>query len=604
MATGWYTAYIINHSKITAMFTHPRSVDALSADNVEIIEKLLTFVYGGAEAGLLKERILAIINQHLTQREVRQDKPIWDETDVVLISYGDSLIRSGEHPLRTLDDFATQHLPQAISTIHLLPVYPWSSDDGFSVINYQQIDPKLGDWHDIERLSRHFDLMMDFVLNHCSRESLWFNDFLLDQLPGKHFFIEVDPATDLSKVIRPRTSPLLAEINTRSGKRYVWATFSHDQIDLNYRNPDVLLEFISIMLFYIRHGARILRLDAIAYLWKEIGTSCIHLPQTHAIVKLFREIIRESEPGVILLTETNVPHEENISYFGNGDEAHAVYQFSLPPLLLHALHTGTTDYLQAWAKQLPPPPPGCTYLNFTASHDGIGMRPLEGLIPKKDIDALIKDMQEKGGFVSTKTNADGSESPYELNISYFSACHDGDHGQHKERFLLTQTVAMSLQGIAAVYIHSLLATPNDIQGVQHSGMTRTINRRKWKIDELQCHLSAPDSIAGDVFNEYLRRLEIRRQQPAFHPDGSQEILDLEAALFGFVRHAPDSSQTITTLYNFTPTAHAAPAALLHPGTKQWRDLITGKHVSVTDGKVKIPAYGCYWLVRTTPSARK
>ncbi len=578
------------------MPTRPRSTDELSTANVAAIEKHLAFVYGEAQAGLLKERVLAIINQHLHQQQAAPIKPGWDETDVFLITYGDTLRRDGEAPLKTLDGFATQYLQQALNIIHLLPVYPWSSDDGFSVINYQQIDPALGDWGDIERLHRHFDLMMDFVLNHCSRESLWFYDFLLDKAPGKHFFIEVDPDTDLSMVVRPRTSPLLAPVNTRAGTRYVWATFSHDQIDLNFANPDVLLEFISIMLFYIRHGARVLRLDAIAYLWKEIGTPCIHLPQTHAIVKLFREIVREAEPGVILLTETNVPHEENISYFGNGDEAHMVYQFSLPPLLLHAIHTGSTHYLHAWAKNLTPPPAGCTYFNFTASHDGIGMRPLEGLIPQAEIQALIDDMREMGGFVSTKRNADGSESPYELNITYFDACRDHKGLHHMERFLLTQTVAMSLQGVVAVYIHSLLATPNDFHGVEQTGMTRSINRRKWKMEELEAHLRDPDGIAGAVFNEYLRRLELRRQQPAFHPDATQQVLDLGAGLFGVKRRAPDGSQTITALYNFTGTENATPVALLDDERPQWRELLSGETVKAVEGEVVLPGYGCYWLV--------
>ena len=578
------------------MPTRPHSVDDLSPANIEALEKLLAFIYGEDQAVLLRERVLAIINQHLTQQRQRPAaKPHWDETDVMLITYGDTLRREGEAPLQTLEAFASDHLRQAVSIIHLLPVYPWSSDDGFAVINYQQIDPALGDWGDIERLRGHFDLMMDFVLNHCSRESLWFYDFLLDKPPGRDFFIEVDPDTDLSMVVRPRTSPLLAPVNTRTGIRYVWATFSHDQIDLDFRNPDVLLEFISIMLFYIRHGARALRLDAIAYLWKEIGTPCIHLPQTHAIVKLFRAILREAEPGVILLTETNVPHEENISYFGSGDEAHMVYQFSLPPLLLHAIHTGSTHYLHAWAKTLAPPPAGCTYLNFTASHDGIGMRPLEGLIPAEEIGELLDDMREKGGFVSTKRNADGSESPYELNITWFDACRDPRGQHHRERFLLTQTVAMSLQGIAAVYIHSLLATPNDMHGVELTGMTRSINRRKWEMDELEAHLGAPESLAGEVFREYLRRLELRRQQPAFHPDARQRILDLGAGLFGLARQSPDNGQTITAIYNFTSTENATPAALLHGKTRQWRDILGGGMV-VADGEtLTIPAWGCYWL---------
>ncbi len=584
------------------MPTRPHSVDDLSPANIETIEKLLTFVYGEDQAVLLRERVLAIINQHLTQQQqMPAVKPQWDETDVMLITYGDTLRREGEAPLQTLDAFASDHLRQAVSIIHLLPVYPWSSDDGFAVINYQQIDPALGDWGDIERLRGHFDLMMDFVLNHCSRESLWFYDFLLDKPPGRDFFIEVDPDTDLSLVVRPRTSPLLAPVNTRAGIRYVWATFSHDQIDLDFRNPNVLLEFISIMLFYIRHGARVLRLDAIAYLWKEIGTPCIHLPQTHAIVKLFRAILSEAEPGVILLTETNVPHEENISYFGNGDEAHMVYQFSLPPLLLHAIHTGSTHYLREWAQNLAPPPAGCTYLNFTASHDGIGMRPLEGLIPAEEVGELLEDMREKGGFVSTKRNADGSESPYELNITWFDACRDPRGQHHGERFLLTQTVAMSLQGIVAVYIHSLLATPNDMHGVELTGMTRSINRRKWEMDELEAHLGAPGSLAGEVFREYLRRLELRRQQPAFHPDARQRILDLGAGLFGLMREAPDNGQSITAIYNFTSTENAAPAALLHGKTRQWRDILGGGMV-VADGEtLTIPAWGCYWLEKAESS---
>ena len=574
----------------------PSSIDELSAGNIAAIEHQLTFLYGEEKASTLKEQILAIISQHLTQSRSPTRDNIWDETDILLISYGDSLLNDGEAPLKTLDDFATRHLHHAFSLIHLLPVYPYSSDDGFSVINYQKIDEKLGDWGDIHRLNHHFDLMMDFVLNHCSRYSLWFNDFLLDTLPGKNFFIEVDPDTDLSKVVRPRATPLLARVNTRQGERYVWATFSPDQIDLNYQNPDVLLEFISILLFYIRQGARILRLDAVAYLWKKIGTSCIHLPETHAVVKLFREIIREAEPSVILLTETNVPHEENVSYFGQGDEAHAVYQFSLPPLLLHAVHTGSTHYLHSWAKNLTPPPEGCTYLNFTASHDGIGIRPLEGLIPADDITELLEDMREMGGFVSTKQNEDGSESPYELNITYFDACRDHAGHWHKERFLLTQTVAMSLQGIAAVYILSLLATPNDIHGVEATGKTRSINRRKWELNELQMHLEAPGQLAGSIFSDYLQLLELRRQQPAFHPDGTQEILDLGAGLFGFVRRSPDGSQTITAIFNFTCTENGVPDLLLHSDKDQWTELISGKTIAIVDNELLIPPYGYYWLV--------
>jgi sucrose phosphorylase len=528
----------------------------------------------------------------------------WDERDALLITYGDSIQAPGEAPLASLRDFARTRLGDAFSTVHLLPIYPYSSDDGFAVIDYRQVREDLGTWDDVAALGRDYDLGLDLVLNHCSRESLWFGDYLADRAPYNGFFVETDPASNLSQVTRPRTTPLLAEVHTRRGVKHLWATFSHDQIDLNFKNPWVLLEFVDILLEYVERGARILRLDAIAYLWKEIGTPCIHLPETHRVVKLLRAILDVAAPGRLLLTETNVPNAENRSYFGAGDEAQLIYQFSLPPLVLHGLYTGSSRYLTEWMmeQQADPPPPGCSFLNFTASHDGIGLRPLEGLVPREDVELLLEGMRARGGYVSTKTNPDGTESPYELNIALFDAFRDPRVAQdpwHIPSFRVSQILALTLQGIPAVYIHSLTATPNDTQGVERTGRTRSINRRQWDRGELEQLLASPDSDTSRIFRDYLKILRLRRRHPAFHPDGPQELLLLGYHIFGVARTAPDGSERIVCLFNFTPDPRSVsmdePFWGTPPGTL-WRDLIEDRPAAIERGRLQLPPYAAQWLV--------
>lgn len=581
------------------------SIRTLSPEKKASIKTRLGKLYGEKQAGDTLNRLETVIAEHSENYSSQYKKPLWDEQDTILITYGDTIQAPGQQPLQTLNAFATEHLTDAFSSMHLLPIYPYSSDDGFAVISYREVNSDLGDWTDVTAINENFDLTLDFVLNHCSQRNLWFSDYVEDREPGRDFFIEMEPTENLSMVVRPRTTPLLAEIYTRQGKKHVWATFSHDQIDLNYANPTVLIEFTSILLFYLRHGARILRLDAVGFLWKKLGTNCIHLPETHEVIKLFRDILDDIEPGITLLTETNVPHQENISYFGHGDEAHCVYQFSLPPLLLHAIYSGNTRYLQDWANNLETPPQGCTYLNFSASHDGIGMRPLEGIIPPDEINAMLEDMRSLGGYVSMKKNADGSESPYELNLTYFDACRDTHNRWHKERFLLTQTLTMSLQGLAAVYMHSLLATPNDFRGVEVTGMTRAINRRKWDLAELGQHLNDPRGIAGDIFTEYLRRLKVRRAHAAFHPCGPQKLLNLGGnELFGFVRTAPDNSERIVVMLNFTPFTKSIRLPDHPELDEDYIDLLSGKapQEDPAHAELIIPPYGCYWLLSASTAS--
>ena len=528
----------------------------------------------------------------------------WDQRDALLVTYGDSIQAPGEAPLSTLLDFARAHLGEAFSTIHLLPFFPYSSDDGFSVIDYRQVRPDLGSWDDLSALGQDYGLAFDLVLNHCSREGLWLADYVADVAPYNGYFIETDPATNLSMVTRPRTTALLREVYTHRGLKHLWATFSHDQIDLDFANPQVLLEFVDIMLGYVERGARILRFDAVAYLWKEIGTPCIHLPQTHRVVKLLRAILETAAPGTLVLTETNVPNAENRSYFAGGDEAHLIYEFSLPPLLLHGLFTGSSRYLTEWmmGQQLDPPPPGCTVLSFTASHDGIGLRPLEGLVPREEVELLLDAMRARGGFVSSKSNPDGSKSPYELNISLFDAFRDPrlEHDPWQiPSFWLSQVLALSLRGIPAVYIHSLTATPNDPEGVERTGRTRSINRRQWDRGELEHLLADSRTDTARVFRSYRRILLLRRQHPAFHPDGPQELLLLGYHIFGVAREAPDQSERIICLFNFTPEPRSVsmdePFWNSEPGTS-WRDLIEDRTMPIERGRLQLAPYASLWLV--------
>ncbi|MEM7594479.1 MAG: sugar phosphorylase, partial [Cyanobacteria bacterium P01_A01_bin.83] len=402
----------------------------------------------------------------------------WSQNEVIMITYGDSVSADTEKPLVTLNNFL-EHLQDTITGVHILPFCPYSSDDGFAVIDYLQVDEKLGDWQDVEKIAQQFDLMADLVLNHVSSQSEWFQQFKQGIKPGCDYFIEAEPETDVAAVVRPRSTPLLVQVDTVSGHKHVWATFSADQVDLNYENPDVLMEMIKIIIFYIEKGAKYIRLDAVGYLWKCLGTPCIHLPQTHALIKLFREIAQIFNPDVALITETNVPNRENLSYFGNRDEAHLIYNFSLPPLILNALLQGKSDHLKTWMMSMPPAPRGCAYFNFTASHDGIGLRPTEGLLTADEYQTMLSLMEQFGGKISMRSKPDGSQSPYEINISLFDALKGTAKGEDEwqiERFLCSQTIMMALEGIPAIYIHSLLATPNNYAGLEQTGRNRTINR--------------------------------------------------------------------------------------------------------------------------------
>jgi sucrose phosphorylase len=522
----------------------------------ELLEHL-QFLYGEETATTVCPRLEALIAQYRQDIGDAAEKPAsyFDERDAVLITYGDMVQEAGEAPLRTLANFLEQTVNGIINTIHLLPFYPYSSDDGFSVIDYRKVDANLGEWEDVVRIGRSFRLMFDAVVNHISADSKWFKGFLRDEPPYREYFTIVEPGMDLSQVFRPRTLPVTTKVKTAAGERLVWTTFSADQIDLNYANPELLLDVIDIMLFYVAQGARFIRLDAIAFIWKESGTNCIHRPEAHHIIQLMRLLLNEVDPTVVLITETNVPHRDNVSYFGDGhNEAQMVYNFSLPPLTLHAFHNGSAEILSQWAATLTQPSDETTFFNFLASHDGIGLTPARGLISDEDIAGIAERVEALGGHVSYRTNPDDSKTAYELNINYLEALGDPAHCEENvdliaRRFISSQAIMLALRGVPGIYLHSLFGSKNWHEGVQQTGRNRSINREKIQRARLERELADEGSLRLRVFNAYSRLLEVRRNEPAFHPNGLQTVLALHPSIFAIRRSTVDGGSSVLCLHN-------------------------------------------------------
>ncbi len=566
------------------------------------LRHLLHQIYDGIDAEINVEKWASIL---LAEMRLNSDstlplahKNVWSQRDAWVITYGDTIVADDEKPLVTLGRFLDDHLSDAINGVHVLPFYPYSSDDGFAVLDYSSVNETLGSWSDIQSLASRYSLMADLVINHCSSRSLWFQNFLKGLQPGADYFFTASPDDDLSLVVRPRTSPLLQEVETAIGTQHVWCTFSHDQVDLDFRNPDVLRQFVSIIRFYLDMGVRIFRLDAVAFLWKEVGTPSINLPQTHAVVRLLRELMEHAVSESVIITETNIPNIENLSYFGNGNEAHGVYNFSLPPLLLHALVGGDCMHLNQWMMGMPPAKTGTTYFNFIASHDGIGLRPAEGLLDDEELQSLIDTMESRGGRLSRRSTADGESRVYEINISLFDALRDSaDESMDTgiERMLCAHALMFALAGIPGIYIHSLLGTHNDYERLEHLGYNRAINRRQWFESDLLAQLDDQSSSHARVLSGLKNLLKIRQRQSAFHPNAAQFLLHLNKEVFGFWRESLDGRQRIFCLFNVAGTPQEVHMADLNLVEPYWVDLISGQDHVDRNQRVNLQPYQSLWL---------
>jgi sucrose phosphorylase len=528
---------------------------------------------------------------------------LWSQRDVALITYGDSIVDEGSKPLRVLRDFCQTWLENCVTWVHILPFFPWTSDDGFSVLDYSSVNQALGDWNDISDIATDYRLMSDLVLNHCSSRSAWFENFKQGIDPGRDYFFTKEPSFDVSRVVRPRTSDLTMPVLTSGGEQQVWCTFSHDQVDFDFSNPVVLLEFTRIIRLYLDRGVRIFRLDAVAFTWKRSGTTCINLPEAHDLVRLLRALIEWVQPDAIIITETNVPNIENLAYFGQRDEAHCIYNFALPPLLIHTLVEADSSRITRWLMSMPPAILGTTYFNFLASHDGIGLRPVEGLLSQGELDSMIDGLQENGALLSWREHADGTRTVYEVNVSLFDAFKQAGEAVDRtlDRMILAHAILLGLEGVPAIYLHSFVATNNDLSRVENTGHNRAINRHQWALEELTGLLNDGESQHAQCLHAIKHLIDLRQRQPAFHPNATQFTLNCGRSIFGFWRQSPDRAQSVFCLYNVTSTSTTVATASLNlVGNDSWRDLISGEILDLLseDHTIELAPYQAVWLTNT------
>ena len=562
------------------------------------IKRKLNFIYKSNKSKknlkIYADEIFQIINRYNNFGKKGKKIKISEKTSV-LISYGDSLLDSNkEKSIKIFRKFYKKNLGNFFEIIHFLPFYPSSSDSGFAVKDHYQVDKKLGSWSDIYQQSKRTNIMADIVINHASSKGLWFKNFLSNKSPGKEYFLTVGEKFDTSKVIRPRENKLLKKITIFKKNNFIWRTFSDDQIDLNFKNPKVLLRFIKIMINLLNHGVNIFRLDAIAYLWKKSGSKCINLKETHEIIKLLRTICNSLKTQSIIVTETNLPEKENLSYFGkNNDEAQWIYNFSLPPLLVHSFLFEDSTYLNKWNKKLPNTKMGNNYLNFIASHDGIGMRPVEGYLTKEKLSLLFKRLKKNGGQLSHRKIQGSSKKVYEANITLFNAFQRTDYDKKGrfflERYVSAHAIMIAFEGVPAIYFNSIFGTSNDEYKYIISGNKRDLNRYKWNKKRLDNLLKDKTSKQSIFSKQILNLLSIKKQNKAFHPNAKRENLNMGKKIFCFKRTSLDKKQII---YNITNLSSKYQKFKLNYKFSKYKNLLDKTNISQ---KTELKPFETLWL---------
>ena len=550
------------------------------------------------DASRLLNSIVSLIDEDNLASKKKLTSKNWSQKSSFLITYADSIKSENDSPLLVLNQFLQKYI-DSIDSIHILPFMPSSSDSGFSVIDYYKIDEKFGNWNDLNLFSKNKNIMIDIVLNHASRNSKWFANFLKGSGQGHDFFKVVKDWNGIAQIERPRSSELFQKIQTVDGEKNVWCTFSHDQIDLDFSNPAVLLEFLKIIKFYIKKNIKIFRLDAVAFLWKKQNTSCINLQETHYIIKLIRFVSTLIDKNAILITETNIPSKENLSYFGNNDEAHWIYNFTLSPLILFTLLSGNCSQLRKWSMTMPPAQEGNAYFNFLASHDGIGLRPVEGKLDSTELYRLINKMRDLGGKISYKTSQWGEEIPYEINITYLDSLKSTFNGEEKfqiKRFICAHTIMFAMEGIPAIYIHSFLGTKNDHKAIAAGEGNRSINRFKWDKKDIYKILEDKNSNNFYIMSKLNSLLNIRSKQPAFHPNATQFTLNLGDEVFGLWRQDKKRKQSIFSIYNVTSKSVKLSLQKINLiETEKWIDLISGEALKDIDDDILLKPYQSLWI---------
>ena len=543
---------------------------------------------------LYVNEIIQLINNYNKKNKYKSNLKVTEKTTMV-ISYGNSITDGNVKSLKAFNEFFKKYLNNSFNTIHFLPFYPSSSDSGFAVKDHYKIDPRLGSWSNINNISKNASIMADLVINHSSARGLWFSNFLKNKSPGKDYFFTVDKKFNSSKVVRPREHKLLKRIKLFDKNRYLWRTFSPDQIDLNFQNPKVLMRFIKIILNLISHGVKIFRLDAIAYLWKQNGTSCINHQKTHNIIKLIRSICDLLKTKTIIITETNLPEKENLSYFGNNDESNWVYNFSLPPLLVYSLLFEDSSKITKWSMSLPNTKKGNNYLNFIASHDGIGMRPVEGILEKNKQKKLLKRLEANGSEFSYRKIHGKGKKVYEANITLFNAFKKSDFDKNGkfyfERYFAAHTIMMSFEGIPAIYFNSIFGNSNDNSKFIISGNKRDLNRYRWNKTKLENHLKDKNSKQYKFYKKMTLLIKIRKNQKAFHPDAPRKTLNLGKNFFGIKRTSVDKKQSIVCITNITSDKQTI---VLNKDILKGKNLL-GEKIQVNGKNIELLPFQTIWL---------
>ena len=520
---------------------------------ISILKKIYRQILTKQNIDLLKNEIVKLIEDF--NKKNRVNKINISEKTSLVISYGDNIYSSQSSSMKIFQKFFQKNLEKLFDTIHFLPFYPSSSDSGFAVKDHYQIDKKIGNWSDLKKISKSKKIMADVVINHASARGLWFKNFLKRKKPCKDYFLTVNSKFNTSKVVRPRDHKLLKKIKIFEKNDYLWRTFSPDQIDLNFKNPSVLLRFIKIIIYLINNGVTIFRLDAIAYLWKQNGTKCINLSQTHEIIKLLRVVTSLLNVQTLIITETNLPEKENLSYFGKNNEANWVYNFSLPPLLIHAFLFENSSYLNQWSRKLPSTKHGNCYLNFIASHDGIGIRPTEGILNEKTLSSFLKRLKKNGSKFSYRKVQNKSKKVYEANITVFDALRKSDFDPKGlfflERYISAHAIMVSFEGVPAVYFNSLFGKSNDEAKYIITGNNRDVNRYKWNFNNITTKLRDKKSKQSIFYRNIGALLEIKRKQKAFHPNASRFNINLGSKIFCFKRISKDKKQSIICMTNLS-----------------------------------------------------
>lgn len=434
------------------------------------------------------------------------------QNKVQLISYPDSL---GEN-LPELHYVLKRYLKDIIGGVHILPVYPSSSDRGFAPKTYEEVDPRFGCFKDLELIGSEFDLILDFMPNHISRQSRYYLDFsersskseYADMFLTFNKLCKKGPVTDedLEKVYTRKPGPPYIMQDRKDGSRErVWCTFDAEQIDLDVYSPVTRSFFRYNLINLARTRAKMIRLDAIAYAIKKMGTRCFfEEPEIWDILQFLDEYVRPF--GADILPEVH----ENYNYqLKLADRGYWCYDFSLPMLLIHTLYHHTNKELKKWLNICPR-----KQVTTLDTHDGIGVVDVRGLMPDELIDKTIDGLYEKGS--NMKRMYSGTEyhnlDIYQVNCTYYSALESND-----DSYLAARTIQFFTPGIPQVYYVGLLAGENDIDLVERTKNGRFINRHNFSLEEVDVAMQKP------AVQRLMALMRFRSHYPVF--DGEFTIED-------------------------------------------------------------------------------